>query len=200
MQNILLEVGFGKSKRHLVNFFYREWKSCVTGLNSQDSQISYLNGLLNIWRRCLEKDKDFVSLGDMNICAKLMDDPDYAQSNLAELLDEFMLEENCQQLVKEYTRIRTANGVVQRSCLDHILVNCLGKMTSPEIHGVGQSDHLGLLITKKTNEIRTSTKTTKKRIYKNFNAAAFIQDIKEAKQAGKFAEILTCEDIQNHGK
>ena len=76
------------------------------------------------------------------------------------------------------------------------MVNCLGKMTSPEIHGVGQSDHLGLLISKKTNEIRTSTKTNNF----FFDAAAFIEDIKQAKLAGKFNEILNSDDIEAAGE
>ena len=200
LQNILLEVGFGKSKTHFVNFFYREWKSCVTAQSSQDAQFTYLTKLLNIWRSCLEEDKDFVSLGDMNLCAKRLNDPSYAHNNLAEALNDFMLEENCQQLVGDYTRIRSVHGSIQRSCLDHILVNCLGKMSSPEIHGVGKSDHLGLLINKKTKEIRTSTKTNKKRVYKTFDSAAFIEDIKQAKQAGKFAEIINCDDIEVAGE
>ena len=33
-----------------------------------------------------------------------------------------------------------------------------------------------------------------------FNAAAFIQDINEAKQACKFTEILSCEDLEITGK
>ena len=92
------------------------------------------------------------------------------------------------------------NNDIQRSCLDHILVNCLGKMSSPEIHGVGQSDHLGLLINKKTKEIRTSTRTNKKRVYKEFVAEAFVEDIRLAKKDAKFAEILSCENIEIAGE
>ena len=38
LQHVLLEVGFGKSKTHLVDFYYREWKSCVTGESSPTAQ------------------------------------------------------------------------------------------------------------------------------------------------------------------
>ena len=31
LQNILLEAGYGKSKTHLIDFYYREWKNSVTG-------------------------------------------------------------------------------------------------------------------------------------------------------------------------
>ena len=46
IQNILLEVGFGQAKKHFVSFYYREWKSCVNGLNSKDAQIEYFNALI----------------------------------------------------------------------------------------------------------------------------------------------------------
>ena len=128
LQNILLEVGFGKSKTHLVNFYYREWKSCISGENSQNYQLQCLSKLMNIWRRCTVQDKDFVALGDMNICAKQMNDPSYIHNNLSEVLNDFMIEEGCHQIVEDYTRIRAVNGTVQRSCLDHVTVNCLSKM------------------------------------------------------------------------
>lgn len=41
LQSIVIEVGFGRSKTHIFNYYYREWKSCVTGLNDLASQKSY---------------------------------------------------------------------------------------------------------------------------------------------------------------
>ena len=61
------------------------------------------------------------------------------------------------------------NNEVQRSCYDHVTVNCIDKIAKPEVLGIGQSDHLGLLVTKKTRELRTCARTTKKRVYKNFD-------------------------------
>ena len=43
IQNISLDVGFGRSKTHVVCFFYREWKSCITNENSRESQSIYLS-------------------------------------------------------------------------------------------------------------------------------------------------------------
>ena len=101
IQNILLEVGFGKSKKHLVGFYYREWKSCVTGLGSQEHQYRNLEILVNIWRKFLVKDQDFVALGDMNLCALKWNDQGYIFKDMAELVKDFMMEENCYQLVRE---------------------------------------------------------------------------------------------------
>ena len=94
LQSILLEIGYGKSKTHLVNVYYREWKSCVTGNQTQESQLKDLELLMNIWRRASEQNKDFISYGDMNLCCKRWDTPGYIHSNMADLVKDFMLEEN----------------------------------------------------------------------------------------------------------
>ena len=199
LQTILLEVGFGKSKTHLVNFYYREWKSCVTGESNANYQLNCLSKLMDIWRRCTEGDKDFLALGDMNLCALQMDDPSYVHSNLSNVVNDFMIEEGCHQMVDQVTRIRAVGGAVQRSCLDHITVNCLSKMNRYEVHGVGQSDHLGIMVTKYSRELRQTARTTRKRIYKNFNHADFLEDIRKAKRDGLFEEILVTNDIEVAG-
>lgn len=50
VQSIVIEVGIGRSKRHICNFYYREWKSCVTALNDFTAQSNYLHIMMNIWR------------------------------------------------------------------------------------------------------------------------------------------------------
>jgi hypothetical protein len=116
LQTITLEVGFGISSKHLVNFYYREWTSCVTGENDQITQSDNLKKLMDIWQRCTETTKDFVSLGDMNLCALKWNDPGYIHSSLASIVQDFLLAENCHQLVNQHTRIRSVNGMIQRSC------------------------------------------------------------------------------------
>ena len=195
LQTITLEVGFGKSSKHFVNFYYREWKSVVTGNKSEADQVQNLKKLMNIWQRCTETNKDFVSLGDMNLCALNWSDINYNHTSLANVVHNFMLSENCHQLINDYTRIRNVGGVIQRSCLDHITSNCISKMSTPEIFGLSKSDHLGISIIKSSKEIRTSPKTTKKRVYKEFCKEKFLNEIKEAKKQGQFEEIYLEEDI-----
>ena len=64
----------------------------------------------------------------MNLDSKKWDDPNYNLEKMANLVKEFLLEEDCHQLIDEYTRIRDVNGVLQRSCLDHVTVNCVNKI------------------------------------------------------------------------
>ena len=47
--------------------------------------------------------------------------------------------------------------------------------------------------------MRTCTKTTRKRVYKNFDCEKFVEDIKVAKQLGKFDSIHATEDIEEAG-
>ena len=69
LQTVTLEVGFGRASKHYVNVYYREWKSLVTGENSTAAQEADLKKLINIWHRATTTNKDFVALGDMNLCA-----------------------------------------------------------------------------------------------------------------------------------
>ena len=50
-----------------------------------------------------------------------------------------------------------------------------------------------------SREIRTSPRTIKKRIYKNFNCDDFINDMKQAKLQGQFCEMHNTEDINIAG-
>ena len=116
-----------------MNFYYREWKSFVTGENSESAQLENLKKLMNIWLRCTEKNKDFLALGDMNLCALSWNETGFNHSNLANIVQDFMLSENCHQLISEYTRIRSVGGVIQRYYLDHIATNCASKVSSAEV-------------------------------------------------------------------
>ena len=141
LQSIMLELGYGKCKPHLFNFYYREWTSCVRGDGLHQEED--LDLLLDTWRNAMDANLDFIAMGDMNICAKQMEEPGYQHHKLASKLKDFLLEENCSQIIDEYTRIRNVNGVIQRSCLDHVTINCVNKISSHIIIGMGKSDHLG---------------------------------------------------------
>ena len=66
----------------------------MTGLNDKKSQAEDLTKLMKIWRRCTSAQRDFEALGDMNICARRMEDKDYANSDIADILQDFLLSKN----------------------------------------------------------------------------------------------------------
>ena len=114
----------------------------------------------------------------------------YQHAGLASKLKDFNLEENCSQIIDDFTRIRCVNGVVQRSCLDHITVNCINKISVPKIVGIGRSDHLGIMVTKSSKDIRSNPRSIRKRVYKDFDTTAFRNDILRAKAEGLFNQFL----------
>ena len=71
--------------------------------------------------------RELIALGDMNLCAIKMGEPGYEYSGLANILQDFQMEENITQLIQNYTRMRLVDDQIQRSCLDHIYVNCVNK-------------------------------------------------------------------------
>ena len=76
-------------------------------------------------------------MGDMNVCAKKMNDPAYEHATLAIKIKDFLLEENCSQIVEDFTRIRKVGSQIQRSSLYHVTINCHGKVSAPKIVGIG---------------------------------------------------------------
>ena len=96
------------------------------------------------------------------MCAKTWDEPGYRHASLASKVKDFMLAEDCTHLVTDYTRIREVLQTVERSCLDQVISNYVSKMTSPELHSVRKSDHMGIFITRRSRKIRTGPRTTKR--------------------------------------
>jgi hypothetical protein len=75
----------------------------------------------------------FVSLGDINLCAKKWNEPGFPYPALANAVKDFLIAEDYSTLVEDYTRMRQVNGSVQRSSLDQVITNCR-KKCSPGNH------------------------------------------------------------------
>ena len=172
------EVGFGNEKKTLVNYFYREFNSGVTGLNTVCDQIERLRRMTSHWKSLTSTNRDVICLGDANICSKKWNDTDYHLKEQVEIVQTFLLETESSQLVKDFTRSEIVQGrVVSRSSIDHIYCNAPGKVSIPEVSAVGNSDHLGVVITKYTRVPKSRPKVIMKRSYKDFNVENFLNDI-----------------------
>ena len=86
-----------------------------------------------------------------------------------------------------YPNLYCCNDITMLS--DKSMVGALLQISNLQILAVGQSDHLGTLITKFAKELRTSPRTTKKRVYKNFDQSKFKNDMTEAKNNGLFIKM-----------
>ena len=68
----------------------------------------------------------------------------YVQSELAEIVQSFLLDTASTQLVKAFTRSEVGQGgQLSRSCIDHCYTNVPEKVSAPEVIAVGSFDHLG---------------------------------------------------------
>ena len=178
LPSISLEVGLGREKKTIVNLFYREWKGGITKLNTQASQIERLQRQMHHWKSLANTNKDVVIMGDANLCALAWDDPDYDKKNLSEIIQDFLLEESFFQLVKGYTRSEVVRGGnVSTSCLDHVYSNTPHKCDTPVPMAAGDSDHLAIIFTKYSKDLKTKPQTIKKRNYKNFMIGNFLTDV-----------------------
>ena len=120
----------------------------MTGESTKASQLVQLQKHVSQWDTLVRSGRNFVSLGDANICALQWNDSNYKHKDLANVVHTFLLRESCVQLVKKYTRVQSVAGVVQRSCIDHVTTNIPEKCNIPEVYPSGNSDHMPVMVTK----------------------------------------------------
>lgn len=102
-------------------------------------------------------------MGDANLCALTWDDDNYNLKSLANAVQEFLLEESFFQLVKQFTRSEVVRGNnISSSCIDHVYSNAPNKSNTPRVEAAGDSDHLAVIITKYSKELKTKPQTIKK--------------------------------------
>ena len=193
--SITLEIGIGRATRTTVHYYYREWKNGVTGENDNASQLAYLKKHINQWKDIAATGRDFVTLGDANLCAKTWNDSDYKYKDMSNEVQHFLLNESCSQLVTKYTRVQKVGDSLQRSCIDHVTTNVHQKCNVPEVFSTGSSDHLPVLVTKFSREPKSMPKLIKKRNYKNFNAAEFLKDVNRHVLDGSFNNVIFNQNI-----
>ena len=173
---ITLSIGSGKANSAAVHYYYREWKNGVTGETNHASQLRCLQQHLSQVEKLIQEGHQVVTLGDANVCALHWNDPNFQLKSLANEIQSFLLSKSCFQLVDQYTRIQNVSGNLQYSCLDHVTTNIPEKCNVPEVFPSLSSDHLPVMVTKFSHEVRTQPKTIKKRLYKNFSPVNFLLD------------------------
>ena len=193
--SITLEIGLGRATKTIVHYYYREWKNGVTGESSPASQLADLRLHINQWEELVNTGRNFVSLGDANLCSMSWNEDNFQHKNMSEEVQRFLLEESCFQIVDKFTRVQEVAGRLQRSCIDHVTTNVPEKCNTPEVFPAGCSDHLPVMVTKYSREPRSQPKTIKKRNYKNFKAEDFLNDVSEHVANGSFDRILHNQDI-----
>ena len=135
-----------------------------------------------------------MCIGDANLCAKKWNEEGFAQKELANLVQNFLLETSSCQIVNGFTRSEVGQGgEIFRSCIDHCYTNVPAKVSVPELIAVGSSDHLGVFIKKFTKAARIKPKIIQKRSYKFFNIENFLNDVLSSNLNGM---ITACDDLE----
>ena len=178
LPSISFLISLGREKKTVVNFFYREFTGGVSGLGDIAAQNERLARQVNHWRKISGSKRDFVSLGDANLCSNKWYEDDYNHHEQAAAVQSFLIDSASTQLVKDFTRSEIVQGgVLSRSCIDHCYTNVPEKMSTPEVLAVGDSDHLGIAVTKFSRAEPIKPKTVMKRSYKKFEIEKFLTDI-----------------------
>ena len=209
LPTITFEIGMGRERKSIVNFFYREWTNGVSGRNSEQEQEERLARQINLWKSLSAMDRDLAILGDANLCAKSWHNPDFQKKNLGNGVIDFLLEESLVQIVNDYTRTELKRGNIEKGCIDHIYVNCQNKCSEATVVAAVNSDHLATIFTKYSKEIRMKPRATKKRSSKNFNQDSFIREVKYTsfesvletdtpEEATERFKNIFCNIIENH--
>ena len=171
------EISFGREKKTIVSYFYREFTGAVSGLRDKPSQKERLQRQINTWKNLCQGNKDVVILGDANLCAKKWELDDYHDKELADMVRHFLLTYDLSQTVSDYTRSEIGRGGnVVKSCIDHCYSNSPEKITTDVAH-VGDSDHDAVVVKKVSRLPKSRPKVIKKCSYINFNIETFLGDI-----------------------
>ena len=178
LQTLTCEISFGKEKKTVVSCVYREFKGVVSGLSDRNSQRERLSRQIKEWNNaCGRGNKDTVILGDVNLCAKKWTDEDYHNKDMADMVRHFLLNNECKQMVTDFTRTEVVRGgMLARSCIDHVYTNAEEKIKT-SIRVVGNSDHMGVIVEKINKVRKLRNRVVKKRSYKHFDTGAFLTDI-----------------------
>ena len=111
LPTITLDIGLGKAAKTVAHFYYREWKNGVTGESNNSSQLNHMKQHIRQWREIANSGRNFVALGDANLCSLSWNDPNFRHKELADEVQNFLLGESCFQLVNKATRIQTVGGI-----------------------------------------------------------------------------------------
>ena len=84
--------------------------------------------------------------------------------------------------------------MLSRSCIDHCYSNVPEKLSAPEVIAVGDSDHLGIVVTKYTRAEPIKPKTVIKRSYKNFEVEKFLTEILNSNIN---TDVIACDNVED---
>ena len=90
LQNVTIEIG--KSKKFILTACYREHTGGASGMSNLESQKERFTRQLKLWKGLQRRNEDTLIIGDANIDFRRLNDPNYKLTQLAEMLQDWMIE------------------------------------------------------------------------------------------------------------
>ena len=155
---------------------YREWRH-LGGAFSHTIQEQMRRWLIFLeqWEQALATGKEVIVLGDCNLDLLKFDRAGVLQP-LVDSMMQKIYPHGVVQCVKGPTHSwpgQTPSG------LDHIYTSVPDKLSQVQVKVCGSSDHRLILTTRYANNIRQSIRYCKKRSYKGFDEAKFLQEVEK---------------------
>ena len=177
--SIWLEVGLPGRQKFLVCNIYRDWQYIGQDNHSSleiSEQLARWIIFLEQWEKALDTGKECVVMGDFNL--DFLNFHCNQNSRLQPLVDE-LYSRIVPHGVKQCVVGATRQGRVgqEDSGLDHLWTNNPGKMSQVYTKYNG-SDHKVIMGVRYNKLIKNRTRYVKKRSYKNFNEAVFLDKIR----------------------
>ena len=158
LECLVIEISKPRSMPFLVGTWYRPPNSPRELLNLFEDTIDRIDA----------ENSELYLLGDLN-CNLLAQNPDANTFDLLNILDIYDLT----QLITEPTRITP----ISKSLIDLCITNYPEKVTFSGVLPLGISDHSLVYIIRKSAHPKTAGKIIKRRNFKHFNEANFLDDL-----------------------
>ena len=158
LEYLIIEISKPRSMPFLVGTWYRPPSSPRELLNLFEDTIDRIDA----------GNSELYLLGDLN-CNLLVQNPDANTFDLLNILDIYDLT----QLITELTRITA----ISKSLIDLCITNYPEKVTFSGVLPLGISDHSLVYIIRKSACPKTAGKIIKRRDFKHFNEANFLDDL-----------------------
>ena len=178
LPTVTMKVRISRREMLMVNFFYREFTGGVSGLKNQGAQLERLKRQVKVWQKMAGGGKDFVIMGDANVCALKWKEDASEKKEIGDEIKDFLNESGAEQLVKEVTRTgNNMHGDWVGSCIDHIYSDVEEKIKNIKVEAVGQSDHLGISLSVKTQMGAMKRKNIQYRDYSRCDIGVFLTEL-----------------------
>ena len=190
--SIWLEIGLPRKKKFLVCQLYREWRYLGQPDRGEHShsiqeQLRRWVIFLDQWEQALVSGKEVIVLGDCNLDFLKFDRSGQLQP-LVDAMFQKIYPHGVVQCVQEPTH--SWPGQVS-SGLDHIYTSVPEKLSPAQIKFIGSSDHRLILATRYAKNIRQNIRYCRKRSYKDFDEAKFLEEVDKI----SWWDVYSCTDV-----